>query len=94
MDARPSAELLDSAHSFPGVYKLKAIGRNADDFEARLLVVVREVLDAPSDLDSSVRTTEGGRHIAVTLNVHVRNAEQVRTLYEKIHGVEGLLFLL
>ena len=30
MDHRPSVELLESIHLFPGVYKIKAIGR-ADD---------------------------------------------------------------
>ena len=27
MDHRPSVELLESTHFFPGVYKIKAIGR-------------------------------------------------------------------
>ena len=33
---------------------------------------------APSDLDHSVRSTPGGRHVAVTLDLTVQTAEQVR----------------
>ena len=34
MDHRPSVELLESIHFFPGVYKIKAIGVTDDDFES------------------------------------------------------------
>ena len=32
-DHRPSVELLESTHLFPGVYTIKAIGRSEDEFE-------------------------------------------------------------
>lgn len=94
MDSRPSRELLESQHVFPGVYQIKAIGSVDSDFESRLLEIVRADLASPSELEHSVRATPGGRHVAVTLSIPVENAEQVRRLYEKIRDVEGLLFLL
>ncbi len=93
MDHRPSIELLESIHPFPGVYQIKAIGRTADDFEARVVEAVYSILPARSDLDYSVRTTPGGRHVALTLDVTVQNAEQVRAIYAEIRVIPGLTLL-
>jgi putative lipoic acid-binding regulatory protein len=94
MDHRPSEDLLESTHDFPGVYQIKAIGRGELDFEARLLDVVKSVLGGDSELEHSVRTTPGGRHQAITLQIGVQNAEQVREVYARIRALEGLLLLL
>jgi putative lipoic acid-binding regulatory protein len=93
MDHRPSVELLESIHSFPGEYKIKAIGLADDDFEARVVEAVCSHLPARSDLDYSVRTTAGGRYCALTLDITVQNAEQVREIYTEINGVKGLTHL-
>jgi putative lipoic acid-binding regulatory protein len=92
-DHRPSVELLEGGHVFPGVYQIKAIGTAAGEFERRVVeAVVAELLE-PSDLDYSVRTTPGGRHIALTLHVRVQSAEQVRTIYGRLHAVDGITLL-
>jgi uncharacterized protein len=93
MDHRPSVDLLESTHSFPGVYIIKAIGRAADDFEPRVIEAVCANLAARSDLDYSVRPTPGGRHLAVTLEITVQTAEQVRAIYADILEVKGLTLL-
>jgi uncharacterized protein len=92
-DHRPSVELLESTHFFPGVYQIKAIGRAADEFEQRVVSVVVSHLAAASDLDYSVRTTPGGRHVAITLDISVQTAEQVRAIYAEIRDVQGLTLL-
>lgn len=94
MDNRPSVELLESVHSFPGAYQIKAIGLAEDDFAGRVVAAALEVLSGPSELDATVRTTQGGRHAAVTLDVTVQTAEQVRELYARIEQVQGLVVLL
>lgn len=94
MDPHPSLELLESTHRFPGPYQIKAIGSVADDFEARVLSVVREELPTAGHLDLSVRTTPDGRHIALTLDLEVESAAQVRAIYAKIQELTGLRFLL
>ena len=92
-DHRPSVELLESTHVFPGVYRMKAIGRSDDDFEGRVVAAVVSLLAAESDLDYSVRSTPGGRHVAVTLDVSVQTAEQVRSIYAEVRELEGLTLL-
>lgn len=94
MDHRPSLDLLESVHQFPGSYQIKAIGRVEEDFESRVVEAVTSELVSPSELDYSVRTTPGGRHVALTLDITVQNAEQVRTIYARIRSLSGLMLLL
>ncbi len=63
------------------------------DFERRVVETVVSQLPARSDLDYSVRTTPGGRHIALTLDITVQNAEQVRAIYAEVRELEGLTLL-
>jgi len=93
-DNVPSADLLESTHTFPGTYRIKAIGQAYPDFESRIVSAARAHLTASSDLDHSVRSTAGGRHVAVTLEVMVQTAEQVRKIYAEIGKVEGLTLLI
>jgi putative lipoic acid-binding regulatory protein len=92
-DHRPSVELLESTHLFPGVYRIKAIGRADNDFQQRIVDAVVSLLAAPSDLDYSVRMTPGGRHVALTLDISVQTAEQVRSIYAEIREIPGLTLL-
>jgi putative lipoic acid-binding regulatory protein len=92
-DHRPSVELLESTHMFPGTYQIKAIGAATDDFAGRVVTAVQEVLPAASDLEYSIRSTQAGRHVAVTLDITVQTADQVRTIYARIRDVRGLALL-
>jgi putative lipoic acid-binding regulatory protein len=92
-DHRPSEELLESSHVFPGVYQIKVIGIASNAFESRVVDVVVAELAASSDLDYSVRTTPGGRHVALTLEISVQNAGQVRSLYARLRELEGVTLL-
>lgn len=92
-DHRPSLELLESTHAFPGSYQIKAIGDSSNGFEGRVVDAVVAVLVSPSEVDVSVRSTPGGRHVAITLVINVQDAEQVRTIYARLSEVEGLTLL-
>jgi putative lipoic acid-binding regulatory protein len=87
-------DLLESTHAFPGTYTIKAIGSADDDFADRVVAAVSEHLPAASDLDYSIRAAKGGRHVAVTLQLTVQNAEQIRAVYTALQGVSGLTLLL
>jgi putative lipoic acid-binding regulatory protein len=89
----PSIELLEATHFFPGVYQIKAIGAAADHFAGRVVEAVVSELATPSEVDYSVRTTPAGRHAALTLDITVQSAAQVRGIYQRLHEVQGLLLL-
>lgn len=93
MDPRPSLELLESTHAFPGVYQIKAIGIADEDFEGRVVNAVVEELAGPSELDYTVRGTPRGRHVALTLEITVQTAEQVRGIYARLSELKGLTLL-
>jgi putative lipoic acid-binding regulatory protein len=93
-DNLPPADLLESTHTFPGTYRIKAIGQASDDFESRIVSAARAHLTAESDLEHSVRASAGGRHVAITLELTVRTAEQVRMIYAELGKVEGLALLI
>jgi putative lipoic acid-binding regulatory protein len=92
-DHRPSIDLLESSHTFPGVYQIKVIGNAERDFERRVVEAVTAELPAASDLDYSVRKTPGGRHVALTLDITVQTAEQVRIIYDRLRALEGTTLL-
>ncbi|HEV3165696.1 MAG TPA: DUF493 domain-containing protein [Isosphaeraceae bacterium] len=94
MDSRPSIELLESTHTFPGTYQIKAIGAADDDFTGRVIAAARTELASPEDLEHSIRATRGGRHVAVTLKLSVQTPEQVRAIYARLHELEGITILL
>jgi len=93
MDNRPSLDLLESTHPFPGTYQIKAIGAADDDFAGRVVAAVQDELPAAADLDYSTRATQSGRHVCVTLDVTVQTAEQVRAIYHRIQEIPGLTLL-
>jgi putative lipoic acid-binding regulatory protein len=55
-----------------------------------VVAAVAGELASPEEVDYSVRTTRGGRHVAVTLEITVQTADQVRAIYSRIQEVEGL----
>ena len=93
MDHRPSEDLLESNHMFPGSYQIKAIGLADDDFASRIVEAVFGELVTPSELDHSVRVTPNGRHVSLTLEMNVQSADQVRAIYARLREVKGLTLL-
>jgi len=89
----PSVELLEAVHLFPGNYQIRAIGAASGDFETRVINAVQDEVATPSEVEHSARYTPGGRHVSVTLDITVQSAEQVRSIYARLHEVEGLRLL-
>lgn len=88
-----SLELLQSTHHFPGTYLFKAIGRDEQSFVARVVAAVRRETHAEFDPSYRLRSTAGGEHVAISLNVEVISPEQVLAVYERLRSVEGLVML-
>ena len=93
MDNLPSVDLLNSVHEFPGVFMFKVIGKVEDGFIARVLIAVREELEMEADPPFTLRQTASGRHVAITLEPHVRSAYDVLAVYQRVRDLEGLVML-
>ncbi len=93
MNEFPSVELLEDTHQFPGHYMFKVIGKADNGFIARAVAAVREELFLDEDPPYYVREPRSGRHVAVTLEPLVRDAEQVLSVYRALIQLDGLLLL-
>lgn len=89
----PSAEVLEASHDFPCVYQIRVIGSAENGFVERVIQQTAELLGSPESVDHSVRNTPGGRHVAIALNASVEHAEQVRSIYERLGDVEGIVYI-
>jgi len=89
----PPLELLESAHTFPGPYTFKVIGKADRGFLARTVAAVREELAHEADPPYRMRESVGGRHIAITLEPQVQTAQQVLDVYRRLSLTVGLVML-
>jgi len=90
----PAVELLESRHAFPCHYTFKVIGSAADNFTARVVACVRDELRTETDPPFSIRNTEHGRHVAITLEPMCESSKQVLAIYSRLSGMDGLVMLL
>lgn len=89
----PPIELLEKAHTFPGPYIFKVIGKAERGFLARTVAAVRVALAHDLDPPYRIRESSGGRHIAITLEPRVETAQQVLDVYRRLSGTSGLVML-
>ena len=94
MNQLPSRELLEATHTFPGQYTFKAIGASDDHFVGRVVAAVRCELGEEIEPSFSTRSTAGGRHVCVTIEPSVADADEVLLIYASLREVEGLVLLL
>lgn len=93
-DELPNVELLESVHSFPCVFRFKVIGEASDNFAERVLAAVRAELKEEIELSFTTRTTSGGRHVSVTVEPEMQNADHVIAVYARLRVLEGLVMLM
>lgn len=90
----PSVELLESRHAFPCHFMFKVIGFAHDNFTARVVACVRDELRIETDPPFSLKNTEHGRHVSVTIEPMCESSQQVLAIYSRLSGMDGLVMLL
>lgn len=90
----PPLELLKATHRFPGTYTFKVIGENQNNLPARVVETAFMVAGPHSQPRHTVRETDSGKHIAVTLEVNVESAEAVVRIYEQLVNLKGAVLVL
>jgi len=93
-DRQRSLDLLNELHEFPTPMMIKVIGANHPTFVARVVAAVRMELLAAEDPPYSIRQTPNGRHVAITLEPLLRDAEQVLAVYACLRNIEGVVMLM
>ena len=90
----PNIDLLEQQHSFPCHFTFKVIGYADGNFTARVLSCVRDELKLDNDPPFSLRNSEHGRHVAVTIEPMCESSQQVLAVYSRLSGMDGLVMLL
>jgi putative lipoic acid-binding regulatory protein len=93
-DRNEILERLNDVHSFPGGYIFKVIGENSDEFVTRIVQASLNVLGPDANPDVSTRESSGGKHVSVTLEVRVEDAEMVLEIYDMLGQLDGIKFIL
>ncbi|MEO1229985.1 MAG: DUF493 domain-containing protein [Myxococcota bacterium] len=92
-EKRRFIETLEAVHEFPGPYTFKLIGENAPTLlDGALEILKAELPDAEPEI--SRRESEKGKHVSVTMTVHVPSADMVHDLYVSFRGLPGMRVLL
>ncbi len=89
----PSVELLEQTHQFPGVYMFKAIGEDDHTFSGRVVAAVRNEIIDDHEPAIRIRKTASGRHVCVTIEPFVSDAQHVLSIYERIYALDGLVMV-
>ena len=87
-------ERLKDVHAFPGEYTFKVIGENTPAFVSRIVQACVMVLGPDASPGISTRESSGGRHVSVTVDATVEDAEMVLRIYDILGEVEGVRFML
>ena len=93
-DELPNVELLESIHSFPCVFRFKVIGAASENFAERVIEAVCAELEEEIEPSFTTRTTSGGRHVSVTVEPEMQNADHVIAVYARLRVLEGLVMLM
>jgi putative lipoic acid-binding regulatory protein len=82
---------LNETHEFPTNFIFKVIGQTNGSFESE----VKEVCETHGGAKSwSARDSKGARHRALTISLHVKNAEEVIEIWTKLRACSGTHMLL
>jgi putative lipoic acid-binding regulatory protein len=78
---------------FPCEYPIKVMGRQSDEFRARMLAVLEARAAIVAD-GISERPSRDGTYLSLTCIVQVESREHLDTIYRELHATGLVLFAL
>ena len=79
---------------FPCQFPIKAMGRNAADFEAVVVELVRRHVPDLGEGAVQSRDSKGGNYIAVTVTITARSQAQLDAIYQELTACEHVVMAL
>jgi putative lipoic acid-binding regulatory protein len=80
--------------SFPCTIGIKAMGRQADDFEHKVKDIVASHTEEGAIVDVRCRESNSGNFHSVTCEVRLENREQMEAIYQTMHDHPDILMTL
>ncbi len=87
-------DLLNQTHQFPTRVMIKVIGENRASFVEEVVSLVRVETTIDEEPPYSTREARGGRHIAITLEPQLDDAERVLAIYARLKTLQGVVLLM
>jgi len=81
----------DTLLEFPCEFGVKAMGRDADDFEERVTDIILAHAQRYAGIGNSINRSGGGKFIAVTVTIEVQSKDQLERIYRDLSGCEQVL---
>jgi putative lipoic acid-binding regulatory protein len=79
---------------YPSRFPLKVFGKQADDFEAIVLALVRARCPQAEHIEVRRRLSKGGRYQALTLTFTVYSQQQLEEIYQDLYDCEAVVMSL
>ncbi len=80
--------------TFPCSFPIKAMGRNAGDFEALVVAIIRRHVPHLDDSAITRRYSEAGNYLSITATFMAESREQLDVLYRELSSHERILMVL
>ena len=80
--------------SFPCTIGIKAMGRQADDFENMVRELVASHVDSEAIIEVRCRESNKGNYHSVTCEVRLENRQQMEAIYQSMHDHPDILVTL
>ncbi len=84
----------DSLLEFPCQFPIKIMGRNAGDFQDRVVAMVRHHAPDLSADAVQVRASGQGNYLAVTVTIEAQSRAQLDAIYRELTACEDILMAL
>lgn len=84
-------ELIKSNHHFPGHYHLSLVTLNEMAIVVTVRALVEEGTKPVPDADWEQRHSSSGKYVSHRVRVHAETAHEVVAIYERLHGLPGLV---
>ncbi len=79
---------------FPCDFPIKVMGRAADDFDAKVVEIVRRHAPDLTEAAVSVRESRGSNYLSVTVTVRATSKKQLDDIYRELTAHEQVMMAL
>lgn len=79
---------------FPCDFPIKAFGRGGEDFDLRVVEIVRRHTSDLRENNVSSRPSKGGRFSAVTVTIRARDQAQLDAIYRELSACPDVIMTL
>jgi putative lipoic acid-binding regulatory protein len=90
----PPLDLIKANHVFPGIYTFKVVALHHEELPNKLATIIKNKLGRPQLPTFNHRKSTSGKHISITFDLHLEQAEEVHIIYEVLVITEGVVLVL